>query len=155
MISGRVERSMGNGSMKSFVRICWMTCCVLGLLAFDARGAERAAKPGNQETVRGYLVDTVCVKEEAAQLSQLGVKHTKKCLEMPACREGGYALLLPSHDNDVLRFDKRGNELAAKLINGHRVESGWLLQVTGKRNGDQFAVATLEFVPKSSVNRRK
>jgi hypothetical protein len=141
--------------MKSFVRICWVTCCVLSLLTIDIRGAERAAKAGNQESVRGYLVDTVCVKEEAAQLSQLGVKHTKKCLEMPACREGGYALLLSSHNNDVLRFDKRGNELAAKLINGHRVESGWLLQATGKRNGDQFAVVTLEFVPNSSVNRRK
>ena len=141
--------------MKFSVRICWVTCCVLSLLAINARGAERAAKAGNPESVRGYLVDTVCVKEEAAQLSQLGVKHTKKCLEMPACREGGYALLLSSHNNDVLRFDKRGNELAAKLINGHRVESGWLLQATGKRNGDQFAVATLEFVPSSSMNRRK
>jgi hypothetical protein len=155
MILGRVERSIGNGTMKSFVRICWVACCVLSLLALDTRGAERAAKVGNQETVRGYLVDTVCVKEEAAQLSQLGVKHTKKCLEMPACREGGYALLLRSHDNDVLRFDKRGNELAARLVNGHRVESGWLLQATGKRTGDQFAVATLEFVPKSSANQRK
>jgi hypothetical protein len=141
--------------MKSFVRICWVACCVLSLLTINSRGAERAAKAGNQESVRGYLVDTVCVKEEAAQLSQLGVKHTKKCLEMPACREGGYALLLSSHNNDVLRFDKRGNELAVKLINGHRVESGWLLQAIGKRNGDQFAVATLEFVPNSSVNRRK
>ena len=83
--------------MKFSVRICWVTCCVLSLLAINARGAERAAKAGNPESVRGYLVDTVCVKEEAAQLSQLGVKHTKKCLEMPACREGGYALLLPSH----------------------------------------------------------
>jgi len=141
--------------MKSFVRICWVTCCVLSLLALDTRGVERSATARNQETVRGYLVDTVCVKEEAAQLSQLGVKHTKKCLEMPACREGGYALLLPLHNNDVLRFDKRGNELAVKLVNGHRIESGWLLQATGKRSGNQFAVATLEFVPKSSVNRRK
>jgi hypothetical protein len=141
--------------MKSFVRICWVTCCALSLLALDTRGAERAAKAGNLETIRGYLVDTVCVKEEAAQLSQLGVKHTKKCLEMPACREGGYALLLPSHNNDVLRFDKRGNELAARLVNAHRVESGWLLQATGKRNGDQFTVATLEFVLESSVKRRK
>jgi hypothetical protein len=109
---------------------------------------------GTQESVRGYLVDTICVKEEAAQLSQLGVKHTKKCLEMPACRESGYALLLPSHNNDVLHFDKRGNELAARIVGGHRMESGWLLQATGKRIGDQFAVATLEFVSKSPVKRK-
>ena len=141
--------------MKSFTRICWMTCCVLSLLALDARSTERGAKAGNQESIRGYLVDTVCLKEEAAQLSQLGMKHTKKCLEMPACRESGYALLLPSRNNDVLHFDKRGNELAARLVNGHRIESGWVLAATGKRTGDQFAVATLEFVPKSPVKRKK
>jgi hypothetical protein len=78
---------------------------------------------------------------------------------MPACRESGYALLLPSHNpshnNDVLRFDKRGNELAARLINGRRAEGGWLLHVTGKRNGDEFAVATLEIVSKSPVRPKK
>ena len=142
--------------MKFFGRICWMVCCILCLVALDVQGAERDVKMDNQESVRGYLVDTVCVKEEAAQLSQLGVKHTKKCLEMPACRESGYALLLLSHNNsDVLHFDKRGNELAARLVNGHRMESGWLLQATGKRTGDQFAVATLEFVSKSPAKRKK
>src|SRR5438309_6936299 len=155
MIPGRAKRSIGNGGMKSLGRICSIVCFVLCLLALDAWGAERGSKMGNQESVRGYLVDTVCVKEEAAQLSQLGVKHTKKCLQMPACRESGYALLLSSHNNDVLHFDKRGNELAARLVNRHRIESGWLLQAMGKRTGDQFAVATLEFVPKSLVKHKK
>jgi hypothetical protein len=155
MIPGRAERSKGNGTMKSLGRICSIVCFVLCLLTLDAWGAERGSKMGTQESVRGYLVDTICVKEEAAQLSQLGVKHTKKCLEMPACRESGYALLLSSHNNDVLHFDKRGNELAARIIDGHRMESGWLLQATGKRIGDQFAVATLEFVSKSPVKRKK
>jgi hypothetical protein len=141
--------------MQSFMRIFFISCCVVGLLAIDARSTDRGPKTPSQESVRGYLVDTVCVKEEAAQLSQLGSKHTKKCLEMPACRESGYALLLPSYKNDVLHFDKRGNELAARLVNEHRVESGWLLQATGKRTGDQFAVATLVFVPKSPVKRKK
>jgi hypothetical protein len=94
------------------------------------------------------------VKEEAAQLAELGLKHTKKCLAMPACRESGYALLLSSNNN-VLHFDKRGNVLAARLVNGHRAESGWLLRATGKRTGDQFAVATLEFVSKAPLKRRK
>jgi hypothetical protein len=141
--------------MKFLGRMCSIVCFVLCLLALDAWGAERGSKMRTRESVRGYLVDTVCVKEEAAQLSQLGVKHTKKCLEMPACRESGYALLLPSHNNDVLHFDQRGNELAARIIDGHRMESGWLLQATGKRIGDQFAVATLEFVSKSPVKRKK
>ena len=104
--------------------------------------------------MRGYLVDAVCLKEEAAQLHELGSRHSKKCLQMPACRQSGYALLLPSN-NDVIRFDKRGNDLAVKLVDSHRRESGWLLQATGKRTGDQFAVASLELVPRSPVKRRK
>ncbi|MGZ7088153.1 MAG: hypothetical protein ACXVKH_01675 [Candidatus Angelobacter sp.] len=116
---------------------------------------DLATKTRLQESVRGYLVDGVCLKEEAAQLTELGPKHTKKCLQMPACRESGYALLLPSNNNDVLRFDKRGNDLAARLVNGHGLESGWLLQATGKRHGDQLDVATLELVPKSLMKRRK
>lgn len=155
MIPGRAKRSIGNGSMKSLGRICSIVSFILCLLALDAWGAERGTKMGTQESVRGYLVDTVCVKEEAAQLSQLGVKHTKKCLEMPACRESGYALLLPFNNNDVLHLDKRGNELAARLVNGHRMESGWLLQATGKRTGDQFAVSTLEFVSNAPVKHKK
>lgn len=141
--------------MKSCTRIFYIACCVSGLLAVDSRSADRGPKARLHESVRGYLVDTVCVKEEAAQLADLGSKHTKKCLQMPACRESGYALLLPSHNNDVLRFDKHGNDLAARLVNGRHVESGWLLQATGRRNGDEFAVATLEIVPKSTVKRSK
>jgi hypothetical protein len=142
--------------MNPFARIFSITCCAVILLALDARSTDLGTKARLQESVRGYLVDTVCVKEEAAQLSVLGSKHTKKCLQMPACRESGYALLLASsNNNDVLRFDNRGNDLAGKLVDSHRVESGWLLQATGKRTGDQFAVTTLELVPKSPVKRRK
>jgi hypothetical protein len=46
-------------------------------------------------------------------------------------------------------------EAVRRLINGHRIESGWLLRATGKRTGDQFAVATLEFVSKSPVKHKK
>jgi len=138
--------------MKSLGRIFYITCCTVGLLAANARSADLSAKRPT-ESVRGYLVDTVCVKEEAAQLDALGIKHTRKCLQMPACRESGYALLLSSqnHKNDVLRFDDRGNQLAARLVNGRHAEGGWLLQATGKRKGDEFAVATLEIISKSSV----
>ena len=139
--------------MKSFGRTFYIACCAIGLLAAHARSADLSAKPRPAESVRGYLVDTVCVKEEAAHLADLGVKHTRKCLQMPVCRESGYALLLSSqnHKNDVLRFDSRGNQLAAKLVNGRHVDGGWLLQATGKRKGDEFAVATLEIISRSPV----
>jgi urocanate hydratase len=134
--------------MKSIVSYLFITCCAVNLLAVNAWTTDIGTKKTpSHESVRGYLVDTVCVREEATQLAQLGSKHTKKCLEMPTCRQSGYALLLPS--SDVLHFDKRGNELTSKLVKGHKAENGWLLLATGKRSGDQFAVATLEFVSKS------
>jgi hypothetical protein len=141
--------------MKSLASYLFIACCAVNLLAVDAWSTDLGTKTRTQESVRGYLVDTVCVKEEAAQLADLGSKHTKKCLQMPACRESGYALLLPTHNNDVLRFDKHGNDLAAKLVNGRHAEGGWLLQVTGKRNGDEFAVVALEVVSKLPVKPRK
>jgi hypothetical protein len=141
--------------MKYFASYLFITYCAVNLLAVDAWSTDLGTKARIQESVRGYLVDTVCVREEAAQLDRLGSKHTKKCLEMPACRESGYALLLLPNKNDVLHFDKRGNELASRLVSGHRAETGWLLQATGKRTGDQFAVATLDFVPKSPVKRQR
>lgn len=139
--------------MNSFTRIFSTACCILGLLAVDTKNRDSAPKKIIQESVRGYLVDTVCVREESDQLKKLGPKHTKKCLQMPACRQGGYALLLPS--NDVLRFDQRGNDLAIKLVDSHRLESGWLLQATGKRTGEQFAVATLELVAQPRAKQKK
>jgi len=139
--------------MNSLARILCATCA-FSLLAVHATGADLSTKPPVQATVRGYLVDAVCLKEEAAQLVELGPKHTKKCLQMPACRESGYALLLPAN-HAVVRFDARGNDLAIRLVNSHRLENGWLLQATGTRTGDKFAVATLELVLKSLVKRRK
>ncbi|HEY4677759.1 MAG TPA: hypothetical protein VIJ01_11380 [Candidatus Angelobacter sp.] len=141
--------------MSSSIPFLYIGCCVVALLVGNARSADLSTKPGPKESVRGYLVDTVCVKEEAAQLSSLGAKHTKKCLQMPACRESGYALLLSSPKNYVLRFDKRGNQLAARLVNGRHMEGSWLLQVTGQRNGEEFAVTTLEIVSKLPVKPGK
>jgi hypothetical protein len=143
--------------MKSSIRILYIACCAVGLLAADARSADLGTKNKSQESVRGYLVDTLCVKEEAAQLANLGSKHTKKCLQMPTCRESGYALLVPSanNNNDVLRLDKRGNDLAVRLVNSRHGESGWLLRATGKRNGDEFAVTTLEIVSAPPAKHKK
>jgi hypothetical protein len=141
--------------MSSSIRFLYIGCCVIALLVGNARSTDLGTKSRPKESVRGYLVDTVCVKEEAAQLADLGSKHTRKCLQMPACRESGYALLLSSSNHDVLHFDKRGNQLAARLVNGRHMEGGWLLQVTGQRIGEEFAVSTLEIASMSSAKRRK
>ena len=101
-----------------------------------------ASAIGRKEILRGYLVDLVCVKEEASRLSNLGATHTRKCLQMPVCNQGGYALLLPS--NEVLAFDNRGNELARKLIAAGRQERSIIIKATGIREGSTFHVLRME-----------
>lgn len=130
------------------VRILSFACLIFFCSAGSAFGLpadspKKAGTPAEKsEVVNGHLVDMVCVRDEAAHLAELGPKHTTKCLKMPACRDSGYALLLPS--NEVLRFDPRGNELAAKLIEAAHRDGDWKMRATGKREGDNFLVKTLE-----------
>lgn len=104
--------------------------------------APKSAGTAGKEVLRGYLVDLVCVKEEAGKIPDLGPNHTRKCLQMPACIQGGYAILLPS--NQVLAFDANGNELARKFLNSRRQEKGIVVKATGLRDGDTFRVQRIE-----------
>jgi hypothetical protein len=101
-----------------------------------------AASPRHKETLRGYLVDLVCMREEAGKNADFAEKHTKKCLQMPVCSQGGYALLLSS--KEVLTFDDHGNELARKLIAARRQESDFIIKATGTRQENTFHVLRLE-----------
>src|SRR5258708_8345573 len=131
--------------------ICFYSAAGASSLAADSSKKAAAEKP---EVVNGYLVDMVCVHDEAAHLDELGPKHTTKCLKMPACQDSGYALLLPS--NEVLRFDSRGNELAAKLIESAHRDGDWKMLATGKREGDNFLIRTLDLEkPKPPLNKPK
>src|SRR6478752_6897915 len=99
---------------------------ILGILLLAAAGNAipyPAAVPP-KEVLRGYLVDLVCMKEEAGKVPDFGLTHTKKCLQMPACSQGGYALLLPS--KEVLAFDEHGNTLARKLIAARNQEKAFM-----------------------------
>jgi hypothetical protein len=125
--------------------------CIFLFCSFAVTGACSSA-PDVPKPLRGYLVDNVCVREEADQLAELGSAHTRKCLLMPACRDGGYALLLAS--NEVLRFDQHGNELAWAMVNSSQRPKNWLIQVQGTRSGDRIAVTRLEFAS-APVSRQK
>ena len=116
---------------------------MLAGLSLSLNGAPKPdASTQKKEAVRGYLVDLVCVKEESSALAELGPNHTKKCLEMPACVQGGYGLLLAS--NEVLAFDERGTQLARKLVSKKHQEKGFLVTATGIRSGDHFHLLRIE-----------
>ena len=98
--------------------------------------------PSRRETVKGYLVDMVCVKAQSANLKELGPNHTRMCLEMPVCGKSGYAVLLPS--NEVLAFDEQGNQLVRKLVSSTHRAQNFLIKVVGERKPDQFKLDHIE-----------
>jgi hypothetical protein len=99
-------------------------------------------RTGKKVTVHGYLVDIACVLERKSESEHLGQIHTKKCLQMPACERSGYAVL--DSQNNVYRFDARGNEIAKNLISATDKDKDWRIVVSGKLLGDQLTIAKLQ-----------
>jgi hypothetical protein len=113
--------------------LCFALLCSAGVVP--------AAAAGKKTTLDGVLVDVACATERSNDLSTLGIKHTKKCLQMPDCDKSGFALL--TKDNKVLQFDEAGNGLARKLIAQTDREKDWRVKVSGKLDGDKVAVRKL------------
>jgi len=109
------------------------------ILAFFAAAAISAWAADS--TVKGYLVDIACATEEG-QRPDFGIKHSKSCLTMPDCAGSGYGLL--TEDKKVIRFDKAGNERAAKFIGELTKSTDIKVAVTGTLKGDQMTVNKIE-----------
>ena len=92
-------------------------------------------------TVKGYLVDVACAREEG-QRPDFGVKHSKNCLTMPDCAGSGYGVL--TEDKKIILFDKAGNERAAKFIGELTKSTDIKVSVTGTFKGDQMTVSKIE-----------
>ena len=112
--------------MKKFVMILF---AALSISAFAA-----------DTTVKGYLVDLACAKEEG-QKPGFGAKHTKGCLQMEDCEKSGYGVM--TDDKKVIRFDKAGNEQARKFIAGLTKKSDIKVAVDGAVNGENMTVSKI------------
>ena len=92
-------------------------------------------------TVKGYLVDLACAREEG-QKANFGAKHAKDCLEMPDCAKSGYGVL--TDDKKIVQFDAAGNQQARKFIADLKKEKDLKVSVTGTVNGDSMSVSKIE-----------
>ena len=120
---------------------------LLGILSgsIAVLAGSTPALPKMQETqLTGYLVDVSCSLDEAEAAPGWGQKHTRACLLMPACVQSGYALL--TNDNQVIRFDSKGNHEAYKLILATHQDKDWRIRVRGERAGDRMKVSTIELI---------
>ncbi|HEY6249944.1 MAG TPA: hypothetical protein VI685_08280 [Candidatus Angelobacter sp.] len=92
-------------------------------------------------TIKGYLVDISCAMEEG-QRPDFGIKHSKKCLQMPDCAASGYGVL--TDDKKVIFFDKAGSEKATKFIDSITKSNDIKVVVTGTLDGDHMVVNKIE-----------
>ncbi len=116
--------------MKQFIMILF---AVMSISAFAA-----------DSTVKGYLVDLSCAKEEGSKAG-FGAKHTKECLQMPDCVKSGYGVL--TSDKKVVKFDAAGNEQAKKFIADEKKPKDIRVNVTGNVKGDTMSVSKIELQP--------
>lgn len=116
--------------MKKFVMILF---AAMSISAFAA-----------DATVKGYLVDLSCAKEEGSKAG-FGAKHTKECLQMPDCVKSGYGVL--TSDKKVVKFDAAGNEQAKKFIADEKKPKDVRVNVTGNVKGDTMSVSKIELQP--------
>jgi hypothetical protein len=100
------------------------------------------ANVGKRTVIKGFLVDMTCVLDRSQEISKLGLIHTKKCLQMPACERSGYAIM--DAKNNVFKFDTTGNALAKKLISATAKEGDWEIVASGRLQGDQLTVTKLQ-----------
>lgn len=85
---------------------------------------------------QGYLLDRQCadsVREDSDP--KVFIKHhTKDCALMPNCRAKGYSVYVASTENDKwLDLDKKGNDIAVKLLKASKRRSAFYVEVTGTR----------------------
>jgi hypothetical protein len=108
------------------------------LLLFAAAAVSAFAA---DTSLKGYLVDVACAKDDAAK-PEWGPKHTKNCLLMPKCEASGYGVM--TEDRKVIRFDKAGSEEAKKFIVASTKNNDFKVTVTGSVSGDTMTVTKIE-----------
>jgi hypothetical protein len=95
----------------------------------------------------GYLIDITCARERKETEPDLGQKHTRKCLQMPACDRSGFGLLTDS--NELLRFDETGNGKVRALVTKTNRKSNLRVIVQGIVENGILKIKHIELTPAS------
>ncbi len=115
---------------------------VFGFVSGAALVLGLAVSAGAQgQPMRGTLMDIACSSHHAGEAGYTE-SHDKKCLLMDSCVKSGYSLV--TADKKVLKFDKKGNDLALDLIKKTDREKDWKITVDGTVTGDTIAVSSIK-----------
>ncbi|MBI5472003.1 MAG: hypothetical protein HY961_06620 [Ignavibacteriae bacterium] len=95
-------------------------------------------------TLHGYVVDQMCAKTmiKKGNPMERAAKHTKECAQEEACAASGYGLLYG--DGKWLKFDEKGDKLAAAMFEKSKKDKDFMADVSGEIKGDKLMVASLK-----------
>ena len=128
---------VGAGTANLFTKERTMKQYVLGISLVVVGFSATMAGESREQTISGYLVDSVCAAGHATEPGY-SANHDKKCNLMDGCIKSGYSLV--TSDNKVLKFDQKGADLALRLIKATDKDKDWKVVVTGNVDGQMIAV---------------
>ncbi|MBX9771127.1 MAG: hypothetical protein K2X29_07135 [Candidatus Obscuribacterales bacterium] len=92
---------------------------------------------------QGYLLDRQCADSvrEDSDPKVFIQHHTKDCALMPNCRAKGYSLY---SKHKWLNLDKRGSEIAVKVLKASKRKRGFYVEVTGTLDKESLKTASIK-----------
>src|SRR5215510_2997511 len=118
-----------------------MLAAITLLSSANSFGAAGGAKPVNKSW-NGYLMDLACARERKDMEPDLGPKHTRKCMQMPACDRSGFGMLTDA--NELLPFDENGNAKVRALLQQTNQTGNLRVRVQGTQSNDVLKVTKIE-----------
>jgi len=126
------------------------------VVAIVAVGALAFGK-GKAEMFKGYLSDVACATAAGGKAADGTVmktdadKHTVACMTAAPCAGSGYGLEInegtAATKNFVFyKFDKKGSDLAAKILKKTKKKSGVMVEVKGMKEAGMIKVVSMKEV---------
>ena len=137
--------------MKKLLHLMVLPLVLPVVIALPSEGKQ-------QKEWQGFLIDKMCMKAVASSPDPVDFvrHHTKDCVLMPACREGGFVLYM-AKEKKWLHLDKKGNEIAEKVIRKSKRDSAFYTRIEGTLTKNTIKVETIQEIPlktsKSSVEK--
>ena len=98
----------------------------------------------------GYLSDVMCVRKDIAgdetSLHKSPKKHTVDCMKMPDCASSGYGVFIKDKEAGkyiFYKFDKKGNDIANKLLETTKKTDNMKMKVKGTMIKDFIMVESI------------
>jgi hypothetical protein len=98
----------------------------------------------------GYLSDVMCASKgiagDGTNLQKSPKKHTVACMKMPDCASSGYGVFIKDKEADkyiFYKFDKKGNDIAKKLLETTKKTDNMKMKVKGTMIKDLIMVESI------------